>query len=168
MSRRLSAARCSRVSDYITFEAEIVPMVWGDSTYTIVRLPAEVLDALGPTRRVEGEFNDHPVNLAITKAPADVIDGPFLWAGKSLLDRVGLAPGEVFEARLRPAPDDLVEVPQDVTLGLRSGGVLEAWEALTPGKKRAALYQIESAKRTETRAKRLSKLVTDLADAGSV
>ncbi|WP_224816950.1 YdeI/OmpD-associated family protein [Hasllibacter sp. MH4015] len=148
--------------DYLTFEARVQPMPWGDAVYTIVPLPADILDALGPTRRVEGEFNDHPVNLAISKAPAEIIDTPFLWAGKSLLDRTGLEPGEVFEARLRPAPDDAVDVPRDVLNALRSADLSEAWEALTPGKKRSALYPVETAKRPETRMKRISKLLDNL------
>lgn len=93
----------------MTFEAHVAPMVWGKSTYAIVRLPPDILTAPGKTRRVEGKFNEHPVNLAITRAP--VIDDPFLWAGKALLDKAGLEPGEIFEARLRRAPDDLVEMP---------------------------------------------------------
>lgn len=150
------------MSDYVSFEARILPMTWGDKVYTIVPLPEAVVAALGSTRRVEGEFDDHPVNLAITTAPVDVFDTPFLWAGKSLLQRTGLAPGEAFEARLRPAPDDTVEVPADIVNALRSGGVIDAWEVLSPGKKRGLLYQIETAKRAETRAGRISKLVADL------
>ncbi len=150
------------MDDFVTFDAEVTAMPWGDKVYTIVPLPRDVLSALGSTRRVEGEFNDHPVNLAISSAPTEVHPTPFLWAGKSLLDRVGLSPGETFEARLRPAPDDAVDVPPDVTTALRSGGAIDAWEALTPGKKRAHLYQIETAKRPETRIKRIAKLVVEL------
>jgi len=150
------------VSDYVTFDACVQPMPWGDKVYTIIALPPEVLNTLGPTKRVEGEINDHPVNLAISKAPADVIDTPFLWAGKSLLTRVGVELGDRFEARLRPAPDDVVEVPIDVMNALRSGGAIEVWEALSPGKKRAHLYQIDTAKRAETRAKRITKLINEI------
>ncbi len=150
------------MSDYITFDAVIEPLDWGGTTYTIVRLPPEAVAALGPTRRVEGEFAEHPVNLAITRGPADLIDGPFLWSGKSLMDRTGLRPGTVFEARLRPAPDDGVEVPRDVANALRSGGALEAWEVLKPGNRRGLLHRIETAKRAETRAARIAALVRDL------
>ncbi|NKX43006.1 YdeI/OmpD-associated family protein [Roseicyclus persicicus] len=151
------------MSDYVTFEAVIEPIDWGGTIYTVVRLPPEVVAALGPTRRVEGEFAEHPVNLAVTRGPADVVDGAFLWSGKSLMDRTGLRPGEVFEARLRPAPDDAVEVPRDVTNALRSAGVLDAWEALTPGRRRGLLHRIETAKRAETRAARIAALIRDLA-----
>lgn len=150
------------MTDYITFDAVIEPLDWGGTLYTIVRLPPEVVAALGPTRRVEGEFAEHPVNLAITRGPADLIADPFLWSGKSLMDRTGLRPGTPFEVRLRPAPDDAVEVPRDVQTALRSGGALEAWEALTPGKRRGLLHRIETAKRAETRAARIVALIRDL------
>ncbi len=148
------------MSDYITFEGAVEPMEWGKATYTVLRIPPEVVDALGKTKRVEGEINDHPVNLALTKAP--VIDGVFVWAGKSLLREVGIEPGEHIEVRLRAAPDDLVEVPADVVTALRSAGVTDKWDSLTAGKQRGMLYQVTSAKRAETRAKRIAKLLTEV------
>ncbi len=150
------------MTDYVLFEGRITVLSWGLATYTVVPLPADVLAVLGETRRVEGEFNDHPVNLAISRAPLEVIDTPFLWAGKTLLSRIGLQPGEVFEARLRPAPDDLVEVPRDVMTALRSADLTDPWEALTPGKRRELLYPVDSAKRPETRMARIGKLLDSL------
>jgi len=148
--------------DYIAFEGRVVPMEWGDSTYTILPIPEEVDAALRAqgAKRVEGEINDHPVNLALTKAP--VIDTTFLWTGKSLLQACGITPGEVIDVRLRRAEPAQVEVPEDVALALRQKDLSSAWAALTPGKQRGHLHQIETAKRAETRAKRISKLMTDL------
>ncbi len=148
------------MSDYVSFDAVVEPMHWGKATYTIIRLAPDIMTALGDTKRVEGELAEHPVNLAITRAP--VIEDAFLWAGKSLLDRIGAQPGEVLQARLRPVSSDLVETPTDVMNALRSGECLEAWEALTPGKKRGFLHTIESAKRVETRAKRIAALLVSL------
>lgn len=146
----------------MTFEAAVEPLVWGRSTYTIIRLPERVVAALGPARRVKGEINDFPVNLAVTRAP--VVDGAFLWAGKSLLDRVGIAPGERLEVRLRPVSDDVVEVADDVLAALRGAKVLSKWKALSPGKQRGLLYQVDSAKTAATRTKRIGALVTSLAE----
>ena len=146
------------MSGYVTFDGVVEPLVWGTSTHTILRLPADVVTALGKTRRVEGEVNDHPVNLALTRSPA--AQGVFLWAGQSLTSRVGIAPGDRVEVRLRPAPDDRVDVPDDVALALR--GVMAAWEALTPGKRRGLLYQVDTAKTAATRAKRIAKLAEGL------
>jgi hypothetical protein len=148
------------MSGYVTFEGRIEPLVWGTSTYTIMRLPPEVIEALGLAKRVEGEIAEHPVNLAPTRAP--VVEGAFLWAGQSLLDRIGIAPGEVVEVRLRPAPDDRVDVPDDVAATLRSTEMLAVWQTLTPGKRRGLLYKIDTAKTEATRQKRIASLVAGL------
>ncbi len=150
------------MSGYHAFEGQIVAMDWGNSTYTVLPIPPDIADALARegAKRVEGELNDHPVNLALTTAPA--IDGVFLWAGKSLLDQVGIAPGEAVEVRLRKADASQVETPEDVAQGLRAAGVTAAWAALTPGKQRGHLHQISTAKRSETRAKRIATLAASL------
>jgi hypothetical protein len=138
----------------------------GDKVFTIVPLPSEVISALGPTRRVEGELNEHPATLAISSAPNEATGTPFLWAGKSMPDRAGLRPGDPLEARLRAASDDAVDVPADVLNALRSGGALDAWDRLSPGKKRALLHRIDTAKRAATRASRQSQLVDALGGGG--
>jgi Bacteriocin-protection, YdeI or OmpD-Associated len=148
------------MTDFVTFEARVEPVVWGRATYTVLRVPDDVIAALGPTRRVEGEIAEHPVNLALSRAP--VIEGVFLWAGQSLLDRVGIAPGSPVEVRLRPAPDGLVDLPDEVAAALMAQGALTAWDALSPGKRRAMLYQVNAAKTPPTRQKRIARLVQDL------
>ncbi len=149
------------MSDWVTFEGRIESLVWGRSTYTILRLPDPVLQALGPCRRVEGEIAEHPVNLAPTRAP--VVEGMFLWTGANLLNRIGIQPGDLVEVRLRAAADDRVDLDPDVEAALRAAEALAAWEALTPGKRRGLLYQIAMAKTDTTRQKRISRLVADLA-----
>jgi len=153
------------MSDWLTFEGQVEPLLWGRATYTILRLPPDVADALTAQRakRVEGEINDHPVNLGLSRAP--VVDGLFLWAGQSLLDRIGITPGEWLEVRLRPAPDDRVDVADDIAAALRAAGVSDRWEALTAGKRRGMLYQIDTAKTAPTRAKRIAALIASLMDA---
>lgn len=146
--------------DWVTFWAAVEPLTWGKATYTILRLPPEAAKALAKTRRVQGEIADHPVNLAITRAP--VVDGPYLWAGQSLLDRIGITPGEEVEIRLRPAPDDTVEVDPDIEAALRAAGVMAQWESLTPGRRRGLLYQISTARTETTRAKRIARMIEDL------
>jgi hypothetical protein len=150
------------VSDWLDFEGRVEPLDWGRATYTILRLPEEIAAALiaQGAKRVEGEINDRPVNLALSRAP--VVEGVFLWTGQSLLDRLEIAPGEPLEIRLRPAPADEVETPDDVLLALRQGGAAEAWEALTPGKRRGLLYKIDTAKTAPTRLKRIAALVAEL------
>lgn len=151
------------MTDWVMFEARVEPVTWGRSTYTILRLPEAAIQALGQTRRVEGEIAEHPVNLALSRAP--VVEGVFLWAGQSLLDRIGIQPGEPVEVRLRPAPDDRVDLDPDIEVALLTSGALPQWNALTPGKRRGLLYQIATAKSEPTRAKRIRQLVESLLSA---
>jgi hypothetical protein len=145
------------------FEGAVEPLVWGRATYTILRLPDGVASALlaaGATR-VEGEIAEHPVNLAMSRAPE--VEGVFLWAGQSLLDRTGITPGERVEVRLRPAPADAVDTPEDLAAALRRADRTVEWEALTPGKRRSYIYQIGTAKTAATREKRIAALIEGLA-----
>lgn len=150
------------MSDWVTFEGAVEPLEMGRSTYTIIRVPptaAAILEAAG-ARRVEGEIDDQPVNLALSRAPS--VDGVFLWTGKSLLDRAAISPGDVLSVRLRPAARDDVALPENVALALSRAGRMEAWDALTPGKRRGLLYRIDTAKTEATRAKRIEALVAGL------
>lgn len=143
------------------FEGRLKTMEWGRSTYTILRLPDAVARALSREgRRVEGEIGEHPVNLALTRAP--VVEGTFLYVSADLARAVGARLGEPLEVRLRAAPDDVVEVPPDVAAALRGAGLTAKWEALTPGRRRGLLHGVASAKRAPTRAKRISALVGGL------
>jgi len=150
------------MSAYLSFEGRVEPMEWGKSVYTVLRVPPEIAETLAAegAKRVEGEINEHPVNLALTKAP--VIDGVFLWAGKTLLDEIGIEPGEVLDVRLRKADDTVVDVDDDILLALRQAAATDRWNALTPGKRRGLLHGIATAKRAETRAKRIAKMIADL------
>ncbi len=148
------------MSDWVAFEGVVEPVHWGKATYTILRLPEAAVAALGATKRVEGEIGEHWVNLALSRAP--VVEGVFLWAGSSLLDRTGIVPGEPVEVRLRPAPDDAVDTPEDVAAALRAAGMTAVWEGLTAGKRRGMLYQIGTAKTALTRAKRIDAMIEGL------
>jgi hypothetical protein len=153
------------MSDWQVFEGRVEPLPWGRATHTILRLPADVAEALRASgaRRVEGEINEHPVNLTLSRAL--VVEGLFLWAGQSLLDRIGIRPGDPLEVRLRPAPSDAVDTPDDVELALRQAGRTDTWEALTPGRRRGLLYRVETARTAPNRAKRIAALVAALAPA---
>lgn len=144
------------------FEGVVEPLVWGRATYTILRLPDDVAAALlaAGAARVEGEIAEHPVNLGLSRAP--VVEGLFLWAGQSLLDRTGITPGERVEVRLRPAASDAVDTPEDLAAALRRADRTAAWEALTPGKRRGLIYRISTAKTSATRDKRIADVIAGL------
>ena len=137
-------------------------MEWGRATYTILRLPPDISAELvtAGAKRVEGEIAEHPVNAGLARAP--VVEGVFLWAGQSLLDRIGIAVGESVEVRLRPVAVDVVDTPDDLLQLLRQEGLSASWESLTAGKRRGMLHHINTAKTPGTRSKRLGSLIDAL------
>lgn len=150
------------MEDWLSFEGVIVAMEWGESVYTVLPLPDDIYDTLKAqgTKRVDVELNDCPFNMALTKAP--VIDSVFIYAGKNILAAAEIEPGQVIDVRLRKADENLVEVPDDVTLALRQAGLTDVWGALSAGKKRGMLHTISLAKRAPTRIKRIQKLIEAL------
>ncbi|MEO0771886.1 MAG: DUF1905 domain-containing protein [Pseudomonadota bacterium] len=114
------------MDEWITFEGQVVPMEWGKSVYTVLPLPGGVSDALDAqgAKRVDVELNDCPFNMALTKAP--VIDQVFVYTGKKVLAEAGIEPGELIDVRMRKADQDAVDVPNDLLLAVRQGGVIEA------------------------------------------
>jgi Bacteriocin-protection, YdeI or OmpD-Associated len=143
--------------------AFVEPMNWGASRYTVIRMPDALVaaaQALG-TRRVEGELEGTPVNLALTRAP--VFSGTFVWAGASLLRRMRLEVGDPVTGHLAPVDPDHVPVPPDLADALAAAGREDAWDALTPAARRRELVPIEAAVAVTTRARRIAGLVGTLA-----
>jgi hypothetical protein len=150
------------MSDRVCFQAAVEPMVWGRAAFALLRLLPEVARVLQAAlaRRVEGEIAGHPGNLTLLRASE--VDGVFLWAGNSLLDRLGAKPGERPEVRRRAAPPGAVDTPEGVEPALRRAGKTDAWRRLTPGKKRGALCQIDTARTGATRIKRIAAMIEGL------
>lgn len=150
------------VNGWLSFIGRIEPMEWGKSTYTVLPIPDDITRALRASgaKRVEIELNDHPFNLALTKAPA--ITGTFVYTGKTILRAAQISPGEDIDVRLRKADPDIVEVPSDVLLAIRGAELHHAWSELTPGKQRSHLHTVETAKRADTRKKRIARLIATL------
>jgi hypothetical protein len=147
------------MDDYLEFEGRVEPVRLGKALHRMIRVPDHIQAALG-AKRVEVEINAHSTNLALRRTPGS--DGWCVWAGQSLLDRIGIAPGAPLKIRLRKAPEDYVEVPGDVADAIRAAGLRARWDSLTPGKRRGLLYGVNSAKRAATRASRIAKLVERL------
>ncbi len=144
------------------FTSRVEAVQWGRSRYTVIRVPEEVAAAAKAfgTRRVAGRIDGVPVNAAVNRAP--VVDGPFLWAGAALLRRLRAEPGEPVECALAPVDADVVDLPDDVRSALGEAGALDTWEALTPAARRRRLHTVESARREQTRVRRIAELVAAL------
>lgn len=144
---------------WVSFDAMVEPLVWGESTYTIIRLDDALAGAAAGqrTRRVEGRVEDVEVNVGLNRA--DVLEDAFMYVGGSLRRRLGVRPGDVVRCRLRPADPDLVPLPDDVREALAGAGRLASFERRRPAERRRLLQPVEDAARPETRARRIAALV---------
>ena len=140
-------------------DSVVEPLEWGARTYTIMRLPEEVADAVraAGAKRVRGTADGAPLELALTRAP--VVEGTFLWAGKGLLRQIGARAGDPVTLRIHAVADDDVPVPADVMEALDAAAVVELWEELTPGRRRSLLYPVSTARSSATRERRVAALV---------
>lgn len=146
------------------FTGRLETVLWGRNHYTVIRVPAALADDArhAGTRRVAGTIDGVGVNVALNRVP--VVDGSFLWAGRSLLRRLEAEPGEPVDCVLEPADPDAVDLPDDVRLALADAGATDRWEALPAPARRRRLHAVTSAGRAETRARRIADLVHALND----
>jgi hypothetical protein len=149
--------------DEYRFTSRVEAVRWGRSRYTVIRVPEELAAAAraAGTRRVAGVIDDVAVNAAVNRAP--VVDGPFVWAGATLLRRLEAEPGEPVRCALAPADPDAVDLPGDVRQALEDAGLVDAWEATSPAGRRRRLHAVESARRADTRARRIADLIAETA-----
>ncbi len=86
---------------------------------------------------------------------------------QELRDQTGYKAGDKFHLRLeRDLEPRVVELPAEIRSGLARAGVLAAWEKLSYTHQKEDLAWILEAKREETRAKRLVKLISKLKEQG--
>lgn len=71
-------------------------------------------------------------------------------------------PGEVFEAGIRPADPNNVVMPEDVAAAIRAAGRRADRAVLTPGQQRGKLHLVNSAKRADTRIRRIPELIATI------
>lgn len=137
-------------------------MNWGKARYTVIAVPAALVEAARAcgTRRVSGELEGAPVNLALTTAP--VFAGTFVWAGASLLRRLGLEAGDPVTGHLAPVDPDYVLVPPDVEQALASAGLSDTWALISPPARRRRLVPIDAGATSATRARRIHALIESL------
>jgi hypothetical protein len=133
-----------------------------NTAYTV--LTQEQVDA------IRGEPGRGRVNIILRhedhrfRTSVSVYRGEWMFVVNKAMRAAGLLPGASYplelirdleKKRAEPAPDVLA------ALG-KSSAVKAAWEKLAPSYQREHLRRIEEAKRPETRARRIGKLVDEL------
>ncbi|WP_378733498.1 YdeI/OmpD-associated family protein [Nocardia brasiliensis] len=140
------------------FEAKIESGAGGGA---YVAVPAEVVAALGGGGRipVEARFDGIEYRGSIV----DMGSGPCLGVLKSIRTELSKGPGD--QVSVTVARDDAertVEVPDDLAAALRNADLRATFDALSFSRRREHVTAVTGAKRPDTRARRIAKVVESL------
>lgn len=129
-------------------------------------LPADIaadLQARG-ARRVLGTMNGEAFDLALHTSK----DEGFICLGisRGRMRTMKLTPGDLVEVELSMDldPDHVDPGPELSAAFASNGSAREAWDGLTPGRKRHVAWTVTSAKREATRQSRAQETARKLAD----
>ncbi len=132
-------------------------------TATGLRVPADVVTALGQGKKPKVTVT---INAHRYRSTVAVYDGDFfLPLNAAHREAAAVAAGEVVEVTLEPdLAERTVEVPDDLSEALAGRpGARAAFDALSYSRQRAHVEAVTSAKREETRQRRVAAIVEELA-----
>lgn len=127
-----------------------------------IEVPPEVLDQLGAGKRPKVLVRVGEYNFATTVGAMGGLS--LISLSKAHRDASGLRAGQQVEVALGldTAPTE-VAVPAELSGALADAGLLDVFGRLAPSRRKEYARQISEAKAAETRARRLAKILADLA-----
>ena len=143
------------------FETRVEPH---GKTATFFHVPAEVMEALGPKKRVPVRVTVNGYTYRSTVAP---MGGDFLLPlNREHRSGAGLVAGEVVEVAIeRDDAPRVVEVPEDLAAALAAEpAAQQAFHDLDGRNRYAVLHRVATAATPQTRARRIAAAVQMLAD----
>lgn len=142
------------------FTATITKRDFGRMYYTVVFAPKKTereLDlANRPRLRIKGTIAGLPFAGAFQPNGGEW----YLILSKRFLNEAEVGIGDRVTAEFEIADQDEVIVPEELIAELRRRAeVLEAWESLTAGRRRGLAHRVASARRAETRERRILEVI---------
>lgn len=144
----------------ITFRVKIAQT--GNNTG--IPVPEDVLASLGGGRRplVVVTLGQHTYRGAV----GSMAGTPMVALSAEHRAAAGVRGGDEVDVALRlDLEPRTVDLPEDLRAALVAAGVLDAFAAAAPSRKKEDVRQVETAKAPETRQRRIAKIVGRLADA---
>lgn len=147
----------ARTSTKICFQARLLrPAAAARSSWTFLVLPGEASAKL-PTRAmttVEGTINGHPFRATLEP---DGRKSHWLKVSKKLREAAGAQAGDMVSLEIAPSEKETEpRVPADLRKALAAAPkAMELWSDITPVARRDWIQWITTAKRAETRARRV-------------
>jgi Bacteriocin-protection, YdeI or OmpD-Associated/Domain of unknown function (DUF1905) len=137
----------------------------GVGAWTYVAVPDGVVASLGGRARipVAAEINGVAFTGSVMTGPQD---SRYLVVNQAVRDKAGVSAGDTVTVRVRPdtAPR-VVSVPDDLAAALAAApDALATFDAFSYSRRKEYVTWIESAKRPETRTRRVEQAVTMLGE----
>ena len=137
----------------------------GRISYAVAYLTKELQKQLPldkhPRLRIDGEVGGHRFNGALHPCRGKW----HVLLPKKMMKKCGLKMGGDVLVLFRIADQNAVDVPNELKRALAANSnAKQAWDELTVGKKRGYAYRVASAKRMETREKRVDEVMDWVVD----
>ena len=145
------------------FSGKLVHYGMSALVFTVVFIPRKITSQLEFGRhkrlRVDGEINGVRFELAIVPSKGKW----YLLISERLQKLCGLSLGDTADIQFDVADQDAVHVPEELQFALEANEqALKAWDGWTPGKRHGFCYRVDSAKRAETRERRVEEVINAL------
>lgn len=156
------------MSDVYAFTAKVQSLDFGKMAYHVVYLPVKIRDLLpldkSPRLRTVGFVNGQPFQLALMPTSGRKW---YLLLSLKYLKKCGAKLGDHVDVEFTLDDPDAVDVPPELRHAVDTNGrATQIWEQMTPGKKRGLAYRVASAKRPETRQRRVEAVLEEILDFG--
>ena len=142
-----------------TFKTELLKS--GDSEATWIELPFDVEEVFGAKRaKVKVWINGAEYRGSAVRMGSECY---MVGVPKVFRDAAGIKAGDSVEVTLeRDDEPRIVTPPEDLAAAILEAGVQDAWDRLNYTTRKENARSVEESKRTETRAKKIEKIVTML------
>ncbi|MCA9943970.1 MAG: DUF1905 domain-containing protein [Anaerolineales bacterium] len=128
---------------------------------TGIQVPAEVITALDSGKRPKVKVSLKGYTYRSTVAAYGEVF--MLPLSKEHREAAGVQAGDTVEVTLELDTEPrTVDVPDDLAMALKEGGVTAVFDTLAPSKRKEYVRQVTSAKAEETRQRRIAKIVSTL------
>jgi Bacteriocin-protection, YdeI or OmpD-Associated/Domain of unknown function (DUF1905) len=131
--------------------------VWYNVVFLPDRLAIELPFERHPQLRIEGEIAEVPIKSAFIPAGGG---RHYLIVSPDTLKSASLGLGQIVEVRFRVGDQAAIDIPDNLQRALSNDQLSnEAWNKLTPGRKRALAHHVNMAKTEGTRMRRVAAVL---------
>lgn len=147
------------------FSGRIESLDFGRMVYKVIWLPKDLEEQLSfakfPRLRINAEIAGVLTNCTFQINAKS----RYLLVSSELMKQTGAELHKLVKVRRSIADQTAVDIPHDFELALeKNPRARTVWNSLSPGKKRGYVHRIASAKRDDTREKRIFEVLDNLMD----